>query len=185
MERVLLKLMNLTTEELLLNEKFYDLTDVTADKKTLHLYKGILACRSPVFQTMFANDMVEKLKSIVNIEDFSYNVLLEMFRFIYCGKIKNMEPEILCELMRAAEKYCIEELKLLCEQTMLNDRNIDNVFEFIISAHMNNSNVVQNLILWTVSKIITGFITKTKLKLLERSHPHLFNEVTNVVKNVV
>lgn len=78
-------------EKLFLNETFSDLTVVTAEGKSFRVHKNILASRSNVFEVMFDHDMIEKKKNIVNIKDIKYEVLLEVFRFIYCGKINKKD----------------------------------------------------------------------------------------------
>lgn len=50
-------------ENLFSNKKFSDLTVISADKKELYVYKGILASRSPVFAGMFEHDMMENSKN--------------------------------------------------------------------------------------------------------------------------
>lgn len=104
-------------EEIVNSQKFYDLTIISADGKRFYVHKGILASRSNVFKATF--DEMEKTQKFLVIEDFSYKVLLEMLRFIYCGKVNEINPSV-SELMYAAEKYCIEDLKILCEETITN-----------------------------------------------------------------
>lgn len=46
------------------------------------VYKGILACHSPVFAAMFRNKMKEAIEGRVEIEDIRANILEKMLRFM-------------------------------------------------------------------------------------------------------
>lgn len=86
--------------------------------------------RSPVFKAMFTYDMKEKFISTVDIPDITLEVLLELFRFVYYGKCNKTE-EIVQEFFNAAEKYDVEELSILCEETMFNNLTEHNAIEYL------------------------------------------------------
>ena len=50
-------------------------------------HKCILSARSPVFRAMMQANMVESIKREITIEDEDKDVLFEMLRFIYTGKV--------------------------------------------------------------------------------------------------
>ena len=61
------------------DSRFSDVTLIVNDKE-LKAHKNVLAIASPIFSSMFEND---KLKSVITITDLSYEVAVEMLRFIY------------------------------------------------------------------------------------------------------
>lgn len=167
-------------EKLLVDEKFTDLTVISADGKKLLVHKGILAARSPVFEAMFEHEMLEKKQNSVEIKDIDHVVLLELFRFMYCRKVNNIET-LLCELLRAAEKYSVEGLKITCEETMLLNLDKKNAIEYLIEAYQNNSTIVKIIIDFIV-KYSKEIVKSTEFKLLGVSYPDLmYKIVTGIV----
>lgn len=112
--------------------KTKNLSDVTItiEDKNIEAHKSILAARSPVFHAMFSSNMKENNEDKVNIEDIDYNVMEEMLYFIYCGTVRNIN-EFKIPLLKAADKYDLESLKLICERALQNDINLENYCEII------------------------------------------------------
>lgn len=61
--------------------------------------------RSPVFAAMFEHNMVESNRNRVVIIDADYRVVLEMVRFMYTGRVQNLES-IAYGLLAAADMVC-------------------------------------------------------------------------------
>ncbi|KAJ8669896.1 hypothetical protein QAD02_001155 [Eretmocerus hayati] len=112
-------------ESLLTNGKYYDLTLVVGDKE-FHVHKDILSLRSPVFSAMFEHDMQEKNKKILDIPDVEPEVMSEILRFIYAGKVES-NKKLDVELLLAANKYGIQVLQDACEVAIAQNLNADNL----------------------------------------------------------
>ncbi|XP_008215305.1 speckle-type POZ protein B-like [Nasonia vitripennis] len=112
-------------EALFNDPKFSDVT-VISEGASLKLHKSILAKRSSVFAGMFDAEMRETLENAVEITDIKYDVLVEMFRFIYAGKVNNIDA-LAGELAVAADKYALDALKKKCEMTMVKNISVANV----------------------------------------------------------
>ena len=91
------------------------------DDREFHCHKVILAGRSPVFETMFSVEMKEKTDNQVIIKDMDADTLHEMLRYIYGRKDLNL-GENATDLLVAAEKYDLKELKQIClwQETLSN-----------------------------------------------------------------
>lgn len=128
--------------------------------KEFFVHKAILAARSPVFQAMFEHEMEEKRHNRVEITDMENEVLHEMLRFIYTGKIdKERLEKFDADLLAAADKVCIivqyfktesnfcfvssqydlERLKVLCEESLCNNLTVDNSAEVLTLADMHSA----------------------------------------------
>lgn len=162
-------------ENLFLSEKFSDLTVISADEKEIHVHKNILAIRSPFFNAMFEHDMLEKIENTVKIENFKYEVLIEVFRFIYSGKVNKLDL-LICELLRAAEFFDIQGLKLLCEEAMLSDISKENAIMCLIAADQNNSNNAQEIINFIVENA-KNFVKTPEFQSLATSNPDLIYKI--------
>lgn len=66
---------------------------------------------------MFQHSMKENTENCVVINDFSYDVVMELLRFIYTGKVNNLD-EMTTDLMAAADKYDLDTLKTMCAEFM-------------------------------------------------------------------
>lgn len=92
-------------------------------------HRAILSARSPVFSSMFSHDLREKELSTVNISDMSSETCFAFLSYIY-GNIQN---EVFLthrlELLRAADKYDISDLKEACHYSLVEDIDSKNVLE--------------------------------------------------------
>lgn len=87
---------------------------------------------------MFEHRMLENERSRVEIEDIDGDVMLEILRFIYTGKAQNLE-KIADALLPAADKYCLERLKVQCEETLCATIDRENVVDTLILADLHSA----------------------------------------------
>jgi hypothetical protein len=78
-------------EKLFNNEKFSDFILVTSDDKEIPVHKNILSIRLPVFETMMETKMLESKEGRAIITDIDTNALMEFLRFVYCGRVENID----------------------------------------------------------------------------------------------
>lgn len=91
-------------EMLFNNEKFSDFKITSGEQDCFFVHKNILSIRSPVFNTMMETKMLESKENKVAITDISPRALEEFLRFLYSGKVNDIN-EIASELLYAANKY--------------------------------------------------------------------------------
>ncbi|OXU27298.1 hypothetical protein TSAR_004459 [Trichomalopsis sarcophagae] len=105
------------------------LSDVSliAEGKAVKAHKCVLANSSKVFAAMFNAEMREKHENIVKITDIKYEVLVELIRFIYAGKVNNIDT-LAEELLTAADKYG---LNGTFEDTIAKNLSVDNVLHYL------------------------------------------------------
>ena len=89
-------------ETLLETGKQSDVVFVVGDKEFL-LHKTVLAARSEVFAAMFQSDLEEAKEGRVKIPDVSVEVFEQLLRYIYSGKIPDIDKFGL-ELLVVADK---------------------------------------------------------------------------------
>lgn len=169
-------------EKLLTDVDFSDVI-VKVGEKIFHLHKCLLANKSTVFEAMFKNDdLKEKNKSTVEIEDIKYDILQELFRFIYTGTVKKIE-DIACELLTAAEKYCVKDLKTLCEETMADNLTNHNAIEYLNSAETNNAEKLKADAIDWISLHLEDLIEKQEFDRLTKQYPELLLKITKIAIN--
>lgn len=124
-------------QNLLDNSVYSDVTLVCGQRE-FPVHKAILSSRSKVFQAMFEHKMLENERSRVLIEDIDGEIMHEILRFIYTGKTQNIE-KIADALLPAADKYCLERLKVQCEETLCTTIDKDNVVDTLILADLHSA----------------------------------------------
>ncbi|KAJ8669888.1 hypothetical protein QAD02_001147 [Eretmocerus hayati] len=78
------------------------------------------------FFAMFEHDMKENKENKLEIPDFEPAVIKEILRYIYAGKVENLD-KLDSDLFLAANKYGITGLKNACEMTFIYNLDVDNV----------------------------------------------------------
>ena len=74
----------------------------------------VLGARFPVFNVMFVHNMTERQEKKIDIEEFDIDTVKDMLKYMYAGKIENLNTR-LPRLLEAADKYQLSELKEICE----------------------------------------------------------------------
>lgn len=145
-------------EELFEKASFSDVTFNIQERK-IHLHKAILSHRSPFFKAMFENDMKEKKQSSIDITNFDYPVMKELFRFIYAERVKEID-KIAKDLLVAADYYSIVELKDCCENVLYNELEVHNAVEYLNLTDMYDSIRLKTLVIDFTAKHYKEIIEK-------------------------
>ncbi|KAJ8675662.1 hypothetical protein QAD02_011448 [Eretmocerus hayati] len=150
-------------EKLIDNDEFSDVV-LEMENKKLYAHKSILANKSQVFTAMFTHSMKEKEQDLVEIEDVSYDVMKELLRYIYSGKVNDL-GKIAKDLFVAADKYLIENLKKVCENYLVHHTNAENVFEYLNFASVHNALALRQHCLEFIKFNVKKVGEKTNFKL--------------------
>jgi speckle-type POZ protein len=122
------------------------------DGVALKAHKTILIAQSPVFFKMLTTEMTEAKKGFVDVLDFDSKTIREMLRFIYCGEVQNLD-EIASDLIFAAEKYEVQQLKEVCIDVITSKLAEDNILDaLIIADRVTNTNKLLNKCIEIVSR---------------------------------
>lgn len=147
-------LLSTSFETMYNNEKYSDYTLITADGEPIPVHKNILASRSQVFATMMENkEFIEGKEKKALIDDIDSKALREFLRFLYCGRVNEIET-VAVDLIYAAEKYGLKDLKPLCVQSMIKSISCDNAIETLILADLHQE---RNLKKFTLDYIMWNY----------------------------
>uniref|UniRef100_A0A0K0F5V0 Speckle-type POZ protein (inferred by orthology to a human protein) n=1 Tax=Strongyloides venezuelensis TaxID=75913 RepID=A0A0K0F5V0_STRVS len=108
--------------------QFYDCT-IKVGENNIRAHKSIVSSCSLVFRAMFTSKLSESQTSIVEINDFRYEVVKEMINYIYKDSTSNLE-EMGIEILAIADKYNLEGLKAMTEQSLCHTLNVGTIFEY-------------------------------------------------------
>ena len=85
--------------------------------------------------------MEENRKSKVDIVDLDGETVHDMIMYIYSGKVGELEGKA-TGLLSAAEKYDLRELKQMCETSLCENINTENVLGIYILSFYSHTNSV-------------------------------------------
>lgn len=151
------------------NERSSDIT-FHVEGKQLYAHKLILAARSAFFAAMFEHSPPGKATGVVEIDDISYRGLKELFRFLYGGRVINID-ELAPDLLVAANKFCLDGLKTLCETTMIYNLTVYNVCEWIVLAAAYNAASLKAASVDFILDHADQIIQTGQFRRFEKSHP--------------
>ena len=126
----------------LLHEDSNDLADVTfrvgPEEELVKAHKAILCSRSAYFAAMFRpGGMVESTTNEVRISEHSVLSFKKVLEFLYTSHVKTLKEdsfEDLFDVISLSSEYMINDLQTLCEKTIMDAINTDNVCNCFILA---------------------------------------------------
>lgn len=169
--------------ESLVNNKNSGDVKIIVQDRSLYAPKSLLSACSPVFSKFFADKNPKEEHITISIDDFSYEVVLEILRFMYQGRVNNVE-NLALSLYTAACNYEIENLKPLCDQTIFKGLNLENVSRILILADRYKIDRLKTLSINFLKKNRTEVMKNRLLKLIcPNVSPGLVIEVIDELKN--
>ena len=101
--------------------------------KPIYVHKAILKIRCRYLRRKFDEDWDKQNQSVIEIEEFSYNVYAGFLQYLYTSEI-NLLVEDVAELFHIADTYSEDELKGLCMFRLEKGITIGNVISLYNSA---------------------------------------------------
>ncbi|TGZ51688.1 Protein roadkill [Temnothorax longispinosus] len=158
------------------NPEFSDIT-VRVDGREIQAHKAILDVQSDYFSRMLKSKMSETQNNYVTIEDIDYETVREMLRFMYTGKVENLEDlEKIINLFFAADKYELTELKVMCEKTLSTRITVEYAAEILKFTDLFRADDLKAEALNFIKSHLTDVLNTEGYKSLANSHPHLMLE---------
>lgn len=140
------------------NKSFSDFTFVVKGEK-VQAHKCILSAHSEVFASMFDSNMLETKTDTAEIVDVEPEIFKLMMRFIYSGKLDEIDNDDLLTLCFAADKYLIKNLVSLCGYRISSNITTSNVIDTYMTADFVKAKFLKQM--------CVDFITKNKDEIVE------------------
>ena len=135
---------DLSFVDLLDNDFLSDFAIVTKDRK-FAVHKMVLAARSPVLCAMFQHQFSENQSNQMEVIDDDTPVVHELLRYIYTGKVEDIQKYSL-QLLTAADKYQIDGLKSQCEKYLSTTVTSDNSQELLQLSQLHSAHRLEQFI---------------------------------------
>lgn len=163
--------------KLLETGKFSDITLVMDGGRELKAHKNILSMRSEVFAAMFEHQLLEEnTLNRVYINDLDFEVVGEMLTFIYSNKAPNIS-KYAEDLLMAADKYALRNLKLMCEVFLDRDRTIDTALSTLVLADRHKSELLRLRTIHFIKANLTKVIQTKEWSIMQRDYPQIIDEI--------
>jgi len=160
-------------KKILETKLFTDCTIICGNEE-IPCHRNILSSRSPVFETMFSSDMKEASTGVVEIEDFTGATVKELVNYIYTGCPASAKPE---ELLRAAHKYLMEELKDWCVEQLCKVASVDNAVDHLVLAEVYEAPVLKESATLLIVRNWSSISKREQWRSVIQTHPQAFADV--------
>lgn len=178
--KVCLEKLSTDLSKLLEDGQFSDISIVCTNdgqNVTIPAHKSILGSRSPVFNAMFNHNMTEAQTKEVTIVDLSIDTVKDMLRYMYTGKIQDLNTRS-PHLLEAADKYQLSELKEMCEETLSANLSVENSLEYLVLADLHSAKELK--------EAAVAFVVEHSLEFVDQidkftSYPELIAELFKAI----
>ena len=137
-----------------------------------------------MFEAMFSLNMKEAQENKVTVDDIDGDTLEEMLIFMYSGKVKNLQEKAI-DLLAAADKYQLKDLKQRCEESLSINLKVDNVLDVLVTAYLHNASSLQSLAMKFIAENAKEVSAqkgwREKLFQLQKMYPELIVDVIDVL----
>ena len=141
------------------------------------VHKAILSARSSVFSALFVNEVKDPVVQAIDIDP---DVMKEALRYIYTGRVRNLES-ISNELLRVASAYKIDGLQALCEESLCKSLSVDTAVDVLSLAERCKADKLKSKAVGFIAAHAAELINTDKFKTFENSHPDVIVEVFNIM----
>ncbi|XP_057318999.1 speckle-type POZ protein B-like [Microplitis mediator] len=142
-----------------------DVVLIVGNKK-IKAHKSILIARSPILAAMFTHEMYENLNNEATITDVDPDIIEKMLEFIYTDQVTDLDVDA-GYLLEAADKYQLQKLKELCEESLSRSITVNNAVEVLILADRQNAPDLLDYAAQFIAINITSVIKTDEYKNIE------------------
>ena len=141
---------------------------------TLHCHKIMLCLGSEYYRKIFSGHFVESNGKVV-VTDVSSTTMMKVLLYIYTDYIQDADIDV--DVLYAADKYEMEQLKAFSESKLKERLNIDNVFDISMAANNCGS---QNF-----KELVSGFLCKNWKKISQDSRSQIFSNNPAILREIL
>ena len=145
--------------------------------KRFPVHKNILSARSSVFSALFINETKDPVVEAIDVDP---DVMKEALRYIYTGRVRNLES-ISNELLRVATTYKIDGLQALCEESVCRSLSVDNAVNVLSLAERYKADKLKSKTVKFIAAHVAELIHTDEFKAFQNLHPDVIIEVFNVI----
>lgn len=156
---------------------------IECERKEFLVHKFILIAHSEVFRAMFSHkNTLESVESRVKLTDTNPTAVHQMLTYIYSGSLPDgFVDEHAPALIEISEKYGLDSLKILCQNTLISRLSSSNVCAMLALADIHNADMLMSACVPIVRQHIRLLLASDDWADLKNSNPKLVNSVLEKV----
>ncbi|XP_057322583.1 speckle-type POZ protein B-like [Microplitis mediator] len=166
--------------EELYNTKMGCDTIINVGDKEFQAHKTILMARSPVLAAMFYHDMIEKKENKISIPDITPETFEKVLKYIYTDEITDLDADAE-RLLEAADKYQLQSLKEMCQESLSGTLTVDNALKIMTLADRHSAKDLLEFTIDYMASKIKDIIVTEDFQVLEKSN---VTEVFGLIKKL-
>lgn len=156
-------------------EDFFDFT-IIAGSKRIQVHKCVLAVHSSVFASLFKNDAHVKASNLLEIKEFSDEVVEEFIRCLYAGRAET--EDVALDIFHLACLYNVTDVKSAYEMIIIKNLDEDTVMEALAVGNVCKSGKVVDAAFHQIKKMFPNENLPDALK----HQPKKVEEIVNALK---
>ena len=165
--------------------EFFDV-EIECDGETFNCHQVILSISSPYFRAMFLTDMAENRANKVTLKEIDSDVVREMLHFIYNGATnKNVLEEKSMELLAAAERFMMDDLKIICEDYLCANLEINNAIEYLVLGDYHQAHKLSRMAVNVIAQNLGKVVRTEEYQDLVKHHPLLVDLINNRLQRML
>jgi speckle-type POZ protein len=147
----------------------------------LACHRNILSARSPVFRAMFQHDMTEARSKRVRIPDMEPVVGRQMLQYMYTGSLEELGQCGKSELLAAADKYCLLELKKYCEAELCREVQVTTALKLLVIADRHDAAELKSTCVKVILERSQEVVKQTGWREILQPYPRLLADMFEVL----
>ncbi|RWS10374.1 Protein roadkill-like protein [Dinothrombium tinctorium] len=156
------------------NYKF-DFEIVANDGNETKIHKLVLMARSSFFRAMLDHELKEKRENQIVIDDFNSDVIKHLIHYMYTDELSDFTYAE--DLLLAADKYELPELKRICEQNLCGKIDKSNCGKLLILSDQANGSNLKNAVIDFVKENMRELWSNGSLRKQLNGYPHLVLDI--------
>ncbi|CAG5073111.1 Similar to spop: Speckle-type POZ protein (Xenopus tropicalis) [Cotesia congregata] len=138
-------------------------------------HKVCLIAPSPVLATMFSHEMMEKKTNKIDIIDLSPTTFEKVLEYIYTDEVTDLDHHAE-DLLGAADKYQIQSLKDVCQESICKTLTQENAFKILVLADLHNADQLLKFTTNFISVNMNNFIESQEFLDFKEENPVLASD---------
>jgi hypothetical protein len=159
------------------NPLFSDIILVCAGSDTEFFGHKIILSRCPYFAAMFGSAMKEMSQAKVELSDVSGPVLFAVLMYLYTDEFDPHKDIDLMALFATADRYGIDRLKRMCEQSILSTISVDNACQIVQASDLVNAATLRKKAIDFIVRNYETVVKTTAFEELARTNVELTLEI--------
>ena len=128
--------------------------------------------------------MIEKRTNKVTLKEIDFNVVREILHFIYTGATnRNVLEEKTVELLAAAERFQMDELKRICEDCLCGNLSIDNAIEYLVLGDYHQAHKLSRMAVNMIAQNLDKVVRTEEYQDLKKHYPLLVDLIDNQLQS--